>query len=232
MLTVFVDGSGTYRNSGGTVHVHGNMAGLVPPDDRGVLMADPADPYLHYWCRFNGSYAIHMAEGIIAERGSRFFPIANADEVAGHVRRMGRYFARDLPATMGRREALLAHALVSLRRPETVGPPQLLPATVEEYLRERIAEPTNLSRMAEHFLVSRTTLCRAVRTRCGETVQRMHERLKIEWAKTLLGLGQYNVAQVAVRVGYHDSLYFSRVFRRASGISPRQWRERVRGGRN
>ncbi len=231
MLTVFVDGSGSYRNSNGCLHVHGNMAGLVPPVDPGVLMADPGDPYLHYYCRFNGDYAVGLAQAIIEEHGVRFFPIVNAEEVAGYLRHMGRYGSRELPTTIGRREALLIQALVALRSPESTEPPLLVQASFEEYLREHIAEPTNLSRMAEHFLVSRTTLCRVVRSTCGMTVQRMHERLKIEWAQTLLGLGQFNVAQVALRVGYHDPLYFSRVFKRVTGNSPRQWLGSMRGGR-
>jgi AraC-like DNA-binding protein len=230
MLTVFLGGRGTYRNSSGTVYVGADMAGLVPPEDPGVLMADTADPYVHYWCRFNGEYAVHMALTIIAERGARFFPIGNAEEVADCLRQMGRRMSRTLPESMGRREALLAQALVALQRTQPAqGSPPVVAATVEEYLREHISEPTNLSRMADHFMVSRTTLCRAVKRACGTSVQRLHEQLKFEWARTLLSVGRPNVAEVARRVGYEDQFYFSRVFRRHAGVSPKQWQKQVAG---
>jgi len=224
MLTVFLAGHGTYRNGAGQVAVGPDMAGLVPPEDEGVLVADQADPYLHYWCRFNGVYAVHMAEQILAERRARFFPIANAEEIADHLRRMGHYMSRELPGRMGPREALLVQALVALASPPAPeGRPPIVRATVEEYLREHIAEPTNLSRMAYHFMVSRSTLCREVRRACGTTVQRMHEGLKIEWARTLLAMGRFNVAEAGRRVGYDDPFYFSRVFTRRVGVPPKRW---------
>jgi AraC family transcriptional regulator of arabinose operon len=224
MLTVFLAGRGTYRNSTAQIAVGPDMAGLVPPEDEGVLMADQGDPYLHYWCRFNGAYAVHMAERTLAERRVRFFPVANAEQIADHLRRMGHYMSRALPDHMGPREALLAQALVALASPPTPeGRPPIVRATVEEYLREHIAEPTNLSRMAYHFIVSRSTLCREVRRACGDTVQRMHEGLKVEWAKTLLSMGRFNVAAAARRVGYDDPFYFSRVFRRRVGVGPKRW---------
>jgi AraC-like DNA-binding protein len=224
MLTVFLDDFGVYRNSHGTIHVHGAMVGLVTPVDPGVLMADAQSPYVHYYCRFRGSYAVWLTRQILAARSARFFAVANAEAVADCVRRMGHHSSPTLPDTMGPREGLLAQALVELTAaPVESGKPVLLPATVEEYLRNHIAEPTSLSRMADHFMVSRTTLCRTVARVCGDSVQRIHERMKLEWAQTLLATGRYNVSEVAHRVGYRDPLYFSRVFGRALGVAPKPW---------
>ncbi len=225
MLTVFLAGGGSYRNGRGTSYVHGDMVGLVPPEDPGVLMADPHDPYVHYYCRFNGSYAANLAHRTIADRGARFFSVVNAAELADYLRQMGRYSSRSLPEEMGKREALLARALVALRAPgksETV--PPITAATVDEYLRDHIADPTDLGRMADHFAVSRTTLCRRVKETCGDTAQRLHEKLKMEWARTLLSMDRFSVAAVALRVGYRDPFYFSRVFRKHAGIGPKRWR--------
>jgi AraC-like DNA-binding protein len=227
MLTVFLDGNGVYRNSAGAVYVHGGMAGLVPPEDAGVLMADARSPYVHYYCRFNGEYALAMAAAIREQRQARFFAVSNAEEIADAVRQMGRLSSRGLPSVMGKREALLVQALVALADPaHAEGTPPLVAGTIEEYLREHIAAATNLSRMADHFAVSRSTLCRVAKQACGDSIQRMHERMKVEWARTLLGLGRFNVAEVALRVGYRDPLYFSRVFRRQTGESPKRWARR------
>jgi AraC-like DNA-binding protein len=225
MLTVFLDGNGVYRNSRGSVYVHGSMAGLVPPDDMGVLAADPQDPYIHYYCRFSGEYARELAARILERHPGRFFPITNAEETAEFIRRMGRYSSLELPGIMGRREALLAQALTALVNPsQSEGRPPLTAASIEEYLRDHIADPTSLPRMADHFMVSRTTLCRHAVAACGGSIQRLHQRMKLEWARTLLASGRYNVAQTARRVGYGDPLYFSRVFKKCTGMSPRNWR--------
>ena len=47
--------------------------------------------------------------------------------------------------------------------------------------------------------------------------------LKISHAKELLGSGEYSVGDAATLSGFSDLSYFSREFKRATGISPRQF---------
>lgn len=71
-----------------------------------------------------------------------------------------------------------------------------------------------------HFsaLFSRTT---------GETFKTYLTRLRIERAQELLRSTSLPVAEVAERSGYSDPHYFSSAFRRAVGVSPREYRETV-----
>jgi YesN/AraC family two-component response regulator len=65
---------------------------------------------------------------------------------------------------------------------------------------------------------------RKARELCGSTVQRLHEGMKLAWAKELLTATSLPIHEVAGHVGYTDALYFSRVFRKREGKSPRKWR--------
>ncbi len=226
MLTVFLDGRGMYSNSAGVLTVTGGMAGLVPPEDAGLLMAGREDPYLHYYCRFNGAYAFHLARGILDQRGARFFNVANADELADALRRIGHFHAAVLPSEMGRNEVILAQVLVMLRREEKASANRSLlhAGALRDYLMDHIDTPTDLSAIAAHFNVARETLCRKAQQLHGNTVLRLHERMKIDWACTLLAMHGLNVTDVAQRLGYQDPFYFSRVFKKHRGISPSQWR--------
>jgi AraC-like DNA-binding protein len=224
MLTAFMSGRGVYRNSVTELAVGPDMVGLVPPEDEGVLMSDPGDPYAHCYCRFGGAYAMALARGIIADRGRRFFHCTYAEAIADLVRRMGPIVREDLPDRMGEAELLLARSLVRLIQPPLDEPgARLSAASVEQYLRDHVAEPHDLERMAEHFAVSKTSLCRAVRRLCGRTVVEISEGMKVDWARTLLRLGGLNVTEVTLRVGYRDPFYFSRVFKRHVGASPKRW---------
>ena len=60
----------------------------------------------------------------------------------------------------------------------------------------------------------------------GTTLGRYFETMKIEWAQVLLRESSLQVEEVARRVGYEDAFYFSRVFRKGTGRSPRAWRAR------
>ncbi len=224
MLTVHLEGSGLYRGPEGTQTIRSPMVGLVPPEDAGVLMALSHDPYLHYWCRFSGDWAIAVATSIIAKEGTRFFTMSHAAAIADPLRRMGRVQRMQLPASMGLPEIWLAEALAILQHgPSRDEPsPRLSGPTLEEHLRHIIAEPTDLHAIATHFGVSRTTLCRRSASGHGCGVQQLHERLKMDWARTLLRRG-LTVDDTAARVGYADRRYFARVFRKHHGLGPRDW---------
>lgn len=224
MLTAFIAGRGSYRGPDGTVAVEAGMVGLVPPDRPGVLMADPGEPYLHYYCRFGGRYAVALAGSILSRAGARFFTSAATAAVADAIRRMGILHLAELPDEVGPREALLAEALAALRAGAigVTATPTLTPAALEDHLRAHVHEPTDLRALAMRFGVSRTTLCRRARAGLGVGVQQLHERLKMEWAAHLLRQG-LSVGETAQRVGYADRRYFARVFRRHHGRPPREW---------
>ena len=51
--------------------------------------------------------------------------------------------------------------------------------------------------------------------------------LRIDKAKELLSYSSMNIAEISVSVGFPDSLYFSRLFRRYTGYSPMNYRNLV-----
>ena len=55
--------------------------------------------------------------------------------------------------------------------------------------------------------------------------QQYHMQLRINRAKELLEDRDNRVNEVAVRVGFGDQFYFSRMFRKYTGLSPSQWRD-------
>ncbi|MEM7118214.1 MAG: helix-turn-helix domain-containing protein [Chloroflexota bacterium] len=57
----------------------------------------------------------------------------------------------------------------------------------------------------------------------GESPQQCHTRLRIEMAQRLLLTQSLTVGEVAKEVGYADPLYFSRVFKKLTGLRPSQF---------
>jgi YesN/AraC family two-component response regulator len=56
--------------------------------------------------------------------------------------------------------------------------------------------------------------------------------MKIDWARILLETGTLNVTEVARRVGYADAFYFSRVFKKHAGTSPKNWPKKREPGKD
>jgi AraC-like DNA-binding protein len=231
MLTVFLSGRGFYVLDRGRTLVEPGSVGLVDGPSPGILMADPADPYDHYYCRFSGDYARQLVAGILEREGERFFPDDRYEELADLLRRMGRTHRPLLRDHMAAQELLLAEALVLLSRRDATGSAlRLTTNSLTHYLLEHVSEPFELARVAEHFGMSRASLCRAARRVTGRTVLDIAEELKVDWAKTLLSSGAFNVGEAARRVGYADPFYFSRVFKKRTGLAPRAWARGAHGG--
>lgn len=67
--------------------------------------------------------------------------------------------------------------------------------------------------------------CLAFRASTGLPPHRFQIVKRIERARDLLLDPNLSVAGIAQAVGYDDSAYFSRLFSRETGVTPRQWRQ-------
>ena len=48
--------------------------------------------------------------------------------------------------------------------------------------------------------------------------------LKLSRAKELLGSGMYSISEVAEQSGFHDESYFSRFFKKQTGVAPSKYK--------
>ncbi len=90
-------------------------------------------------------------------------------------------------------------------------------------------EPLGLANLAEqlHLSISRTS--HVVRQCCGESFQQLVMNERVARAKVLLQASSYSLAEIARRCGFTDAPYFSRLFKRSTGLSPGAWREQHAG---
>ncbi len=91
----------------------------------------------------------------------------------------------------------------------------------------RHAEPLSLRDVARELGLTPGHLTTIVRRRTGRTVGEWITERRMAEARTLLAETDLPIAEVAGRVGIGDPGYFSRLFSRAHGVSPRKWRSRA-----
>jgi len=99
---------------------------------------------------------------------------------------------------------------------------------ITNYLVEHLNEMTNLDKMADELMVSKSHLVRRAKELTGFTIQTLHEKLKIEQAKNLLQVESIKLSEIANRLGFQNQNYFSSVFKKNTGMSPRAWSHRYR----
>jgi AraC-like DNA-binding protein len=93
-------------------------------------------------------------------------------------------------------------------------------------LNREYAAPPSLETLARRLGMSGTQLKSGFRSVMGTTVLQYCITKRIEAARLLLDENRHSIADIANIVGYQDHSAFSRAFRRLSGCTPQQWRQR------
>ena len=97
---------------------------------------------------------------------------------------------------------------------------------VLSYLEKNYSLPLTLPEIARHAAVSEVTLYRLFRKGTGDSPINCLNRIRLRHARALLLNTRLPVSEIAAATGFTDSNYFSRCFRKFTGLSPREFRER------
>ncbi len=91
-------------------------------------------------------------------------------------------------------------------------------------IHSQIDEHIDFQEMAKHFGISYSKFRRDFKMQTGLAPLQYHLLLKIEKAKELLINTDLKAKEVANKLGFESDFYFCRLFKRKTGISPRQFR--------
>jgi YesN/AraC family two-component response regulator len=92
------------------------------------------------------------------------------------------------------------------------------------YLHEHYAERVTRHAIAQYVNLTEDHLTYCFRQELGMTPIEYLQRYRINQAKRLLRQGERTVSEIALDVGFSDSGYFSRIFKRIVGVSPESFR--------
>ncbi len=93
-----------------------------------------------------------------------------------------------------------------------------------EYVQSHFAEPVSLGAVAQMLNISPNYLSMLFRRITGRSFREYLNMVRIEQAKRLLNGTDYPIVDIAVACGFSDQSYFTKVFRKYTGLSPKQFR--------
>jgi AraC family transcriptional regulator of arabinose operon len=99
-----------------------------------------------------------------------------------------------------------------------------------EYLAQRLAEPVTLDALAAACGLSVSRLAHLFRAQVGLTPQQFLEGQRLSRARQLLELTARPIGAIGAEVGYENPFYFTLRFKRATGLSPRDYRNKYGAG--
>lgn len=100
----------------------------------------------------------------------------------------------------------------------------------EGLVRERFRDRLKLSDYADALAVSASHLSRTCREITGTSASRFIESVVFKEACNNLAYTAAPVAQIGYDLGFHDAAYFSRAFRKHTGMSPGDYRRAMTDG--
>lgn len=228
MLGVFLEGIVHFQCKRFSCEIPPGSIAFFLPDDPGILYSDHQKPTTHYYCRFNGSSAFSLINRIINFWGSQVFQPENLSDILLVLKKMKHEHRKTLSDEMRTQEGLLFQILFLLLDKNQTIEKNDRHMKMVQYLENRVDQVLNLPEMSKIFHLSIRQLTRLFRANAGMSIGQYHEIAKMTLSKTLLENTKFPINEIAIRVGYQDALYFSRVFKKNTKYSPLAWRNKIK----
>ena len=97
---------------------------------------------------------------------------------------------------------------------------------VQEYIEKNYEEKISVDQLSSIFNISRRNLERRFKKATRNTVTEYIQRVKVEAAKKSFEVSRKNINEVMYEVGYNDTKAFRNTFKKITGLSPVEYRNK------
>lgn len=98
-------------------------------------------------------------------------------------------------------------------------------ATVNRHIQTHFDQDLSLTRLSEIVYLNPSYLCRLYKQTTGIGLSDYINQYRIAQAKEMMKDPHLKIQDLAVRTGYDSSAYFGRVFKKATGMTPQEYRD-------
>ena len=127
--------------------------------------------------------------------------------------------------SLARAVVLIVHKIIKTEARAATTEENILVEKIRRYIEAHYAENLSLSDLANVISVNEYYLAHSFKKVTNYSPQQYIMRRRIGKAQCLLIYTQLPITEIAYQVGYEDSDYFSRVFKKLIGTSPREYRK-------
>lgn len=108
------------------------------------------------------------------------------------------------------------------------GPSNHMIFSIKDFIQHNYQNDSlSVKSVSDHVMRSAPYVCTFFKAETGQTLTQYITEYRIEKARTLLENPRYKISEVASRVGYTDVNYFGKIFRKAVGLTPSEYRGKL-----
>jgi AraC family transcriptional regulator, arabinose operon regulatory protein len=231
-IMFMVRGSGRGAYLGKPWTARGGDAVVMDLRHRHNYWSDNEDPWEMYWVIFNGPGVTQIIDAMILAAGSPVMRFASVERMRADFAAIFHFLSEHPPGyeawVWHHLTALVANVVEGQRRSADIHDAQQLPGGINAalaLLRSDFQRTLALKELAAAAHMSLFHFVRRFKESTGFTPMEYLEKFRIGRAQELLlGRPDLRLKEVAREVGYDDAAYFSRVFHKRTGLSPREYR--------
>ena len=235
LIIYCVAGAGSIEAEGLNTAIHAGDMVVLPKGTPHRYQADRNQPWTIYWLHFDGHLSEQFLRGVThTTPKATLLPIGIqakliADfETMLEIRNTG-YDPRNFIHISNLLRQLLSYlGALKLRTTTREGLYFDLDA-VHALMQEKLHGQLELEELAQRVNLSKYHFSAKYKSITGQSPIQHFLHLKMEHACYLLDISGNSIKEISRSLGYEDSYYFSRLFKKIIGVAPRQYRQLNRG---
>lgn len=123
------------------------------------------------------------------------------------------------------------HRTYKLDAPQIVDADNEMMKKLMDYLEKRINDPTlKIEDLADAVHLGRTVFYGKIKSIVGMTPVDFVRHIRMQRAEELVANSNYPFSQIAYMVGFSDPKYFGKCFKKETGMTPSEYREKAKAG--
>ncbi len=226
-----------YIASGKTHFYFDDKEVIIPAGNVIIYLPNQVQKYIYYasekpeifWVHFSGTEAERLLQYYRLTGSSIFFTGTSPEfnrlflSIIGEMQTSALNY-RDACALLLQNILLLTSRLSATDKKQAVFKREIDQAI--HYFNNHYKDNISIEEYAEKCHVSLSWFIRSFKSYTGITPMQYILSARMANAQSLLESSEYTISEIASIVGYDNSMYFSRIFRKQTGMSPMEYRKR------
>lgn len=207
---------------------------ILSPNESAHFHADRDEHCAAFWIFFEGDLAINFAERLLMKMDDGLATVGELASILTNLNYLLDLGSRGYTATnvihaVHLLQQSLSYLALQLRLRAFNSSSKFDIDAVERMMRDNLHRDLNLDTLAHYSKLSKFHFAKKFKELTDTAPMQHFINMKIQNACSQLDNSDLTIKQIAASLGYSDPYYFSRLFKKSVGMSPKQYRDSRHG---